>query len=94
MVRGVARRSCTQSIEALAAFGVHWLTESDSRFPRSEWLQRDAGTITLSGAEAEFVTGAGSHVSVEYECDIDPGSRAVLEARARPRSLPPGINPR
>lgn len=86
-----ATTACSASVEELASFGVRWLDADAAapRFDRFAWLQSARGTVTLAGARAEFRNAAGAYLPVEYDCDFDPATLAVLEARARPRGASP-----
>jgi hypothetical protein len=86
-----AAAACAASVEDLAGFGVRWL-DADSttaRFDRVAWLEAARGTVTLGGGRAEFRNAAGAYLPVDYDCDFDPATLAVLEARARPRASTP-----
>lgn len=86
-----AATACAAAVEDLSGFGVRWL-DADSttaRFDRVAWLEAARGTVTLGGGHAEFRNAAGSYLPVDYDCDFDPATLAVLEARARPRAAPP-----
>lgn len=86
-----ATKACTAAVEELAGFGARWADAdaSASRFDRISWLQKTRGTVTLAGGHAEFRNAAGAYTPVEYDCDFDPATLAVLEARARPRLSAP-----
>ena len=83
---------CAAAVEDLSGFGVRWLDEGTAKpkFDRFAWLQVARGTVTLAGDRAEFRNAAGAYMTVEYGCDFDPKTLAVLEARARPRPRSPG----
>lgn len=95
-VIGPATTACTAAVEEFAGFGVRWLDEGGAspRFDRFAWLQEARGTVTLAGGRAEFRNAAGAYTPVAYDCDFDPATLVVLEARARPRprSITPGVN--
>jgi hypothetical protein len=77
--------ACRQAITQLAVYGVRWTAgEPAQRFPRHTRSDAAAGAITFSGQGAEFEDGSGAYRSVRYECDFDPGPRAVLNVQARP----------
>ena len=67
---------------AVGAAGSGWV--GDSRFAQLGWLDREQGTVTLSGSAVEFETGAGRSLPVRYECDFDPAAQTVLGARVQP----------
>ncbi|MES3013109.1 MAG: hypothetical protein V4750_05165, partial [Pseudomonadota bacterium] len=84
-----ATAACAAAVEELASFGVRWLdADADAaspKFDRFAWLQASRGTVTFGGGRAEFRNAGGTWLPVEYDCDFDPATLAVLEARARPR---------
>ena len=92
-VIGPATSACAAAVEELAGFGVRWLDggAASPKFDQFAWLQVARGTVTLAGGRAEFRNAAGAYLPVEYGCDFDPKTLAVLEARARPRS--PSLQP-
>lgn len=83
--------ACAAAIAELAGFGVRWLDAdaASPRFDRFAWLQTVRGSVTLGGGRAEFRNAAGAWLPVDYACDFDPVTLAVLEARARPRGSAP-----
>ncbi len=85
-----ATTACTAAVGDLASFGVRWLDADapSARFDRVAWLQPARGTVTLAGGRVEFRNAAGEHRSVDYECDFDPATLAVLGARAHPQAMP------
>jgi hypothetical protein len=77
--------ACSQAIAQLAAFGLRWTTNDPSlRYAGRVWLDERQGAIRYSGDRAEFEAGSGRYRRVRYECDFDPGQRAVLDVRALP----------
>ena len=88
-----ATTACAAAVEELAGFGVRWLDEgaASPKFDRFSWLQVARGSVTMAGGRAEFRNAAGAYTPVEYDCDFDPVTLTVLEARARPR--PRSITP-
>ncbi len=86
-----ATTACSASVEQLASFGVRSLDADAAtpRFDRFARLQAARGSVTLGGGRAEFRNAAGAWLPVDYDCDFDPATPAVLEARARPRAFAP-----
>lgn len=87
----VATTACAAAVEELAGFGVRWLDAgaASPKFDRFTWLHAARGTVTLAGVRAEFRNAAGAYVPVDYDCDFDTATPAVLEVRARPRVVAP-----
>lgn len=86
-----ATAACVVAVEELAGFGVRWLDDAaTAKFDRFVWLQPARGTVTLAGGHAEFRNAGGAYLPIAYECDFDPATLAVIEARARPGTSTPG----
>lgn len=79
-----ASQLCKEPIEQLAAYSPEWLEPAaDSIFHDYMWLDAAKGTITFSGNKARFQNAGGARMPVAYECDFDPATGQVLDARAR-----------
>ncbi len=85
-----ASANCKHDIEELAGYGVRWTDTAhrEPRFDRFNWHDRDRGTITFIGDQAEFETASGAYQPVIYECDFDPAVNKALAARVRQGHLP------
>jgi hypothetical protein len=79
-----ASAGCKEPIGQLAAFNAQWQEPgADSIFSDYVWLDQNRGTITFSGNKVQFQNASGANMPVAYECDFDPGTGMVLDARAR-----------
>lgn len=79
-----ASEFCRQPIEQLAAFSPQWAEPgADSIFHDYTWLDERKGTITYIGNKVHFQNAGGGRMPVAYECDFDPATNQVLDARAR-----------
>ena len=75
---------CRKAIEDLAAYAPRWEQASTDRMFRDyAWLDAAKGTITYQGNEAQFQNAGGVWQPVAYECDYDPATKQVIEARAK-----------
>ncbi len=75
---------CRLPIEQLAAFSAQWTEPgADSIFHDYNWLDERKGTITYLGNKVHFQNAGGAKMPVAYECDFDPATSQVLDARAR-----------
>lgn len=75
---------CRKAIENLAAYAPRWAQAGTDRLFRDQlWLEQARGTITFLGHDAEFQNAAGIWQPVAYECDYDPATQSVLEARVK-----------
>ena len=88
-----ATTACAISVEELATFGVRWMgaDSASPKFDRFAWLEPARGTLTLGGEHAEVRNASGAYLPVEYDCDFDPATLAVIEARLRPRAAKPVV---
>ncbi len=79
-----ASQLCKAPIEQLAAYSPQWLEPAaESIFNDYMWLDAARGTITFTGNRARFQNAGGALMPVAYECDFDPATGQVLDARAR-----------
>ena len=80
-----AHPACSRAIAQLAAYGVRWTTgDASGRYRRRDGRTDLPGTIRYGGDKAEFEDSSGNYRRVRYECDYDPGQRAVLDVRIWP----------
>ena len=79
-----ASQLCKAPIEQLAAYSPEWQEPAaESIFNEYMWLDAARGTITFIGNKARFQNAGGTLMPVAYECDFDPATGQVLDARAR-----------
>lgn len=83
VIRDASAR-CKEPIEQLAAFSSQWKEPgADTIFHDYVWLDQGKGTITFLGNKVQFQNAGGANMPVAYECDFDPATGIVLDARAR-----------
>jgi hypothetical protein len=79
---------CEDAIEKLAKYSHRWTDGMlEPKFSHFRWLNKLESTITYVGDKIEFQNGFGAFQGYTYECDFNPSSGTVLDARAQPGRL-------
>lgn len=78
---------CKKHIEKIAQYSARWTGQSYELFSRIRWLNKEKATLTFVGDGIEFQNGFGAYQPYVYECDYDPTSKTVIDARAWPGRL-------
>lgn len=79
-----AGTACRSPIEQLAVYAPRWTQRAgEPIFNDYAWHNEKQGSITFFGNRAEFQNASGGFGTVAYECDWDPRTHQVLEARAK-----------
>ncbi len=85
---GSAGVYCKSDVEALAKYTSRW-TDGwlEPKFSRFRWKNESTGSVTYIGDKIEFQNGFGAWQTHVYECDFDPLTKTVIDARASPGRL-------
>lgn len=79
---------CKDAVEKLAKYSARWVDGTlEMKFDRFRWKNQQTGEITLVGDKVEFQNGFGAYQRHIYECDYNPDTKSVTDARAEPGHL-------
>lgn len=86
---GAATGPCTRAVERLAKNSHKWVDEwLQTKFSRFRWSTADKTRLTYIGDRIQYQNGFGAWINHVYECDFDPATRRVVDARAEAGRLP------
>jgi len=76
---------CVRAIERMPNFSHRWTDGFlEPKFSRIRWIDQSTGKITFIGDKIEVQNQFGAYQGFIYECDFDPTSKKVLDARLFP----------
>ncbi len=77
--------TCEDYIERLAKYSHEWTDGIlEPKFSHFRWANQEAGIVTYIGDKVRFQNGFGAWQNMTYECDYDPSTQGVVDARAQP----------
>lgn len=80
--------ACDDIIPRFAKFSYEWTDRwYEPKFSHFRWSDKANSTVTFIGDKIRFQNGFGAWQDMIYECDYDPSTKAILDARVRPGRL-------